>query len=169
MTGDALPRLADDGDDPAIGETPPTLQGYSFDGTPITIGPDSGDGKATMVVFLAHWCPHCNREVPRLVQWYEKDGGVPDDLNIVGVSTGTSDTGPELAALGVDPEGEVAVAGHGRRRGADGGPGVRPARLSVLRHHRRRRHGEGPPVGRDRDHRPRADHHRRPRLLTPDP
>ena len=31
--------------------------------------------------------------MPRLVQWYE-DGGVPDDLNIVGVSTGTSDAAP---------------------------------------------------------------------------
>ena len=32
----------------------------SFDGTPVEIAPD---GKAKLVVFLAHWCPHCRAEV----------------------------------------------------------------------------------------------------------
>ncbi len=42
-----------------------------------------------MVVFLAHWCPHCNREVPVLLSW-AKAGGVPADLDVIGVSTGVS-------------------------------------------------------------------------------
>jgi thiol-disulfide isomerase/thioredoxin len=84
VEGTALPQLADGGTDPALGATPPTLSGYSFDGSPITIDPSSGT--PTMVVFLAHWCPHCNREVPRLVEWND-GGGVPSDLQIIGVST----------------------------------------------------------------------------------
>ena len=41
-----------------------------------------------MLVFLAHWCPHCNREVPRLVAW-QADGMVPEGLDVIGVSTGS--------------------------------------------------------------------------------
>ena len=39
-----------------------------------------------MLVFLAHWCPHCNAEVPRLVAW-NNSGSVPDGLRVIGVST----------------------------------------------------------------------------------
>jgi len=91
VVGAALPRLEDPDDDPAIGETPPTLIGATFEGQPITIDP--GTGRAQMIVFLAHWCPHCNREVPRLVEWYE-GGGVPDDLDVIGVSTGADKSAP---------------------------------------------------------------------------
>lgn len=91
VTGDALEQLPEEGDDPDIGTTPPTLRGSGFDGAPIDIDPASG--KPTMVVFLAHWCPHCNREVPRLVDWND-DGGVPADLQIVGVSTAARDDAP---------------------------------------------------------------------------
>jgi cytochrome c biogenesis protein CcmG/thiol:disulfide interchange protein DsbE len=91
VTGAPLERLPDDGDDPDLGATPPTLTGYGFDGAPIAIDPASG--RPTMVVFLAHWCPHCNREVPRLVEWNDA-GEVPADLQIIGVSTGASDEAP---------------------------------------------------------------------------
>ena len=60
--------------DPALGETVPTLTGSSLgDGGTITIGPDTGDGKPQMIVFVAHWCPHCQREVP-LLTGLAKDG-----------------------------------------------------------------------------------------------
>lgn len=83
ITGDTLPPL---NTDEAVGATAPTLTGASFDGTPITIAP----GHPTLVVFLAHWCPHCQREVPVLVQW-AKDGGVPAGLDVIGVATATTD------------------------------------------------------------------------------
>jgi cytochrome c biogenesis protein CcmG/thiol:disulfide interchange protein DsbE len=85
VTGDALPTMPDSGTDAAIGKVAPTLTGQSlFDGTPLTINP--GDGKATLVVFVAHWCPHCQREVPLLVQWMSS-GQKPADLDVVAVST----------------------------------------------------------------------------------
>jgi thiol-disulfide isomerase/thioredoxin len=84
-TGDALPQLPESGDDPAVGKAAPTLTGYDLAGRPAKIDPGS-DGKATMLVFLAHWCPHCNAEVPVLTEWKEK-GLVPTNLRVVGITT----------------------------------------------------------------------------------
>ena len=87
MVGTALPPPPDSGADTAIGLAAPTLHGFTFDGSPIDITPDSG--RATMVVFLAHWCPHCNNEIPVILRWAES-GGVPPNLDIIGVSTSVS-------------------------------------------------------------------------------
>ena len=61
----------------------PALRGFHFDGSAIDIGANQ---RPFMVVFLAHWCPHCNREIPVLQSWSEL-GGVPAGMDIVGVST----------------------------------------------------------------------------------
>jgi thiol-disulfide isomerase/thioredoxin len=84
VTGTALAPMPKSGTDAAVGVTPPTLQGAAFTGTPVTITP--GTGGPMMVVFVAHWCPHCQREVPRLVKWIA-DGGPPAGLQIFAVST----------------------------------------------------------------------------------
>jgi cytochrome c biogenesis protein CcmG, thiol:disulfide interchange protein DsbE len=89
IDGTPLPELAA-GDDAAIGMTPPTLQGASFDGSPLEIIPGGTD---KMVVFLAHWCPHCNAEVPVLVEWQEK-GRVPEGLDVIGVATASDESAP---------------------------------------------------------------------------
>lgn len=92
ITGDALPTLAVEfgnwQDDAAIGSPAPTFVGKDFQGDEIVIDA-AATGKPYMIVFLAHWCPHCNREVPRLLDW-RKTGGIPDDLQIVGVATASS-------------------------------------------------------------------------------
>ena len=87
VTGDKLVSLENANTDPAVGVLAPTLAGQSFDGTSVSIEP--GDGQPYMVVFLAHWCPHCNAEIPRLVEWFES-GRVPKNLRVVGVSTAVS-------------------------------------------------------------------------------
>lgn len=76
---------------PDIGlcEPVPIVSGYDYAGDEITVDPAS-DGP-TLVVLLAHWCPHCNREIPVLNQWRDS-GEVPENLNIVGVSTGVDPT-----------------------------------------------------------------------------
>lgn len=87
VTGDALEPLGDTGVDAALGKKAPALTGARSNGSEVTIAPGS-TGKPTMLVFLAHWCPHCNREVPRLVEWNDK-GLVPDGLRVVGITTGS--------------------------------------------------------------------------------
>jgi thiol-disulfide isomerase/thioredoxin len=91
VVGEALEALSDSGDDSAIGLTAPTLNGFAFDGTSLSVTP--GDGNPYMVVFLAHWCPHCNDEVPRLIEWKES-GAVPADLQVIAVSTGVASDRP---------------------------------------------------------------------------
>lgn len=87
VAGDALPSLPETGADSAVGKAAPTITGYDLAGRPATIDPGS-DGKATMVVFLAHWCQFCNREIPTLNEWKEK-GLVPPNLRVIGVTTGS--------------------------------------------------------------------------------
>ncbi|MGA0879161.1 MAG: TlpA family protein disulfide reductase [Ilumatobacteraceae bacterium] len=84
VTGAALASLQDPSVDPAVGTTAPKLEGLAFDGSPVVVQP--GDGQAYLLVFLAHWCPHCNAEIPRLVTWFES-GRVPENLRVIGVST----------------------------------------------------------------------------------
>ena len=78
--------------DPAVGRAAPRLEGLSFDGTPVAITPD---GRPKLVVFLAHWCPHCQAEVPVIRQWLE-DGGQPEGVDLYAVSTGVSRDRPNF-------------------------------------------------------------------------
>jgi len=88
--GEMLVQLEDPNDDPARGKIAPVVNGFGFDGAPLTIEPT---GKPMLVVFLAHWCPHCNAEIPRLIEWKDS-GAMPADLGVVGVSTGARDDAP---------------------------------------------------------------------------
>jgi thiol-disulfide isomerase/thioredoxin len=91
VSGSALPRFGDDtANDPAIGTTIPTVTGKSFDGTPVTIQPT---GSPQMLMFVAHWCPHCQREVPIVSEWL-KQGGLPASVQLTTVATGTSADAP---------------------------------------------------------------------------
>ncbi len=83
ITGEPLPDLTAEGPDPAVGMTLPTLAGTGLDGEPMEIGPAGG---AQMIVALAHWCPHCQRELPMLVDMINS-GDVPDGVSVVGLST----------------------------------------------------------------------------------
>jgi thiol-disulfide isomerase/thioredoxin len=88
----ALPAFAGSGDDLAIGMPAPTLTGRSFDGAPVTIDPGS-TGSPTAIWFVAHWCPHCQAEVPRIVSLAE-GGQIPDGIDVYAVSTSTNPSAP---------------------------------------------------------------------------
>jgi thiol-disulfide isomerase/thioredoxin len=65
VTGSPLVDFPSNGNDKAIGSLVPTLSGRSLlDGADMTIAPN---GKPQVIVYLAHWCPHCQAEVPRIV------------------------------------------------------------------------------------------------------
>ena len=86
VVGESLPFLETDviEADPALGRAAPVVIGLDYDGDPVRI--DAAENGPTMVVVVAHWCPHCNDEIPVLNE-LRYQGAFPADLNIVGVST----------------------------------------------------------------------------------
>jgi thiol-disulfide isomerase/thioredoxin len=90
VTGAPLPLHTDAADDPAVGQAVPELRGASFDGSPVAI---TNDGKAKLVVFVAHWCPHCQRELPVLVRWLQA-GRLPGSVSLYMVSTAVDQARP---------------------------------------------------------------------------
>ena len=94
VTGEVLfPYDSAAAPDPSVGSPAPILSGFDFQGDAVTIDP-SANGPY-MIVFLAHWCPHCNAEVPRLLDW-KASGGVPPELNVLGVATAVSSSAPNF-------------------------------------------------------------------------
>lgn len=86
VSGTALPALPAPGNvDPALGQAAPVLRGTNFDGSIVETAP--APGQRRLLVFLAHWCPHCRAEVPRIVEW-NASGVKPADLAVTAVSTG---------------------------------------------------------------------------------
>ncbi len=84
IEGDPLPPFGSEVDDPAIGMRPPTIFGEAPDGTGHTVSGDLAD--PTLLVFLAHWCPACNEELPVYAE-LASSGLLPENLNVYGVLT----------------------------------------------------------------------------------
>ena len=89
LVGEALPPLPDGvsigtaSNDPTVGTLAPTLTATDFEGNEVTIGPD---GRPKAIYFLAHWCPHCQAEVPA-VQQLITEGSLPEGVDLYAVST----------------------------------------------------------------------------------
>jgi thiol-disulfide isomerase/thioredoxin len=88
VTGEPLPAFPNPAptspvSDPAFGASIPAVTGADFAGNPVEI---AADGTAKGIVFLAHWCSHCQAEVPRVTEWLAETGGVPG-TEIVAVAT----------------------------------------------------------------------------------
>ncbi len=58
-----------------------------------TITVDPADGTVRLIGFFAHWCPHCQREVPRVSQWIAENG-IPEGVEIIAVSTAVREGAP---------------------------------------------------------------------------
>lgn len=88
----AGPALTDfgDGNDPAVGAGAPVVRGSSFDGEPVVVG---AAGEPQLLFFLAHWCPHCQAEVPVITEWIEEEGP-PEGVALKAVSTGVNESAP---------------------------------------------------------------------------
>lgn len=86
VNGTALPAFGDSptlASDPAVGLVAPEIVGQDFAGNTVSI---TRDGTPKAVLFVAHWCPHCQNEVPRVQSWLNSGGGV-DGVDIITVST----------------------------------------------------------------------------------
>jgi cytochrome c biogenesis protein CcmG/thiol:disulfide interchange protein DsbE len=85
-----LPPFTASTGDPAIGQPIPEVDGTSFDGSPVAI---ATDGKAKILLFLAHWCPHCQREVPVVQSWLD-EGKLPAGVELISVATSIDPNAP---------------------------------------------------------------------------
>jgi len=90
VTGDPLPIFQASAGDAAVGLPAPVATGDGLGGGTVTVGEA---GSPTALVFLAHWCPHCQNEVPRVQAWLEAGGGV-DGVEIKSVATSTNSARP---------------------------------------------------------------------------
>lgn len=81
IVGDGLAPL--EASDTALGTIAPTFTAQTFEGSSINIG---GDGTARLYGFFAHWCPHCQAELPQVVDWLSSND-LPDGVEIVAIST----------------------------------------------------------------------------------
>jgi thiol-disulfide isomerase/thioredoxin len=91
ITGEALaPFTSSPAGDPAVGSPAPEVSGVGFHGTPISI---SNEGRPKVVLFLAHWCPHCQREVPAIAR-YLTENDFPDGIDFFAVATASSSDRP---------------------------------------------------------------------------
>ncbi len=118
ITGTSLARLQSPTNDVAAGQPAPVTTGPSFDGSTVTIGEA---GRPQVIIFLAHWCPHCQREVTLLQTWLDANGP-PEGVDLRSVATGIDPTLPNyppdawLESAGwsvpvlVDPTDAVATA-----------------------------------------------------------
>jgi thiol-disulfide isomerase/thioredoxin len=86
VDGDALPLYDAAQADASIGATIPGVDGADWDGTEVSIG---DDGRAKIIVFLAHWCPVCQDEVPIITSWLAA-GLLPENVDMYTVATGIS-------------------------------------------------------------------------------
>jgi thiol-disulfide isomerase/thioredoxin len=86
IEGDALPEYGGDPtSDAAVGTVAPTVTATDLRGGELSIAPD---GRTKVLIFLAHWCPHCQAEVPVLQDWVEDSGGLPADIDVLSIATG---------------------------------------------------------------------------------
>lgn len=87
VSGTALSTLRTPDD--AIGKPGPALSGVDPTGTAVNY--ESGDGTGRLMLFLAHWCPYCNQELP-IISEYLANNDLPEGVEIVAVSTGQDET-----------------------------------------------------------------------------
>lgn len=85
VTGTPLPLLNPEAGDPTVGLLAPTAAGTDWNDNQTTI---EADGRSKIIVFLAHWCPHCQAEVPVVQSWLDS-GNLPDDVDMYSVTTST--------------------------------------------------------------------------------
>jgi thiol-disulfide isomerase/thioredoxin len=86
LRGDALPPFADP--DEAVGRVVPAISAQTLGGDRVEL---LADGTARLFGFFAHWCPHCQAEVPRVVAWLGENQ-LPEGLEVIAVSTGVEPT-----------------------------------------------------------------------------
>ena len=91
IEGAPLPRFEGEEPDPAMEMRAPSFAATTFDGTEVSVL--TGDGTAKVIGFFAHWCPHCQRELPRIADWMAVNQ-LPAGVEVIAVSTAVDPGSP---------------------------------------------------------------------------
>ena len=84
VNGESLPQYAGENDDNiALGLSAPTFSAPDQNSEIFNL---EKNGNSKALLFLAHWCPHCQREVP-VVQSFIDSNGVPPGIDVIAVAT----------------------------------------------------------------------------------
>ena len=75
--------------EPAANFDAPIISGTDINGNQIST--DSNDPR--IILFLAHWCPHCQQEVKTIQKWINENGN-PDPIKIYAVLTSINSSQP---------------------------------------------------------------------------
>ncbi len=87
VSGNALPPFAVP--DPAVGLVAPGIVATTLDGERVSV---ASDGSARVMGFFAHWCPHCQAELPQVVDWLAASD-LPGSVEVMAVSTSVRSDG----------------------------------------------------------------------------
>tara|TARA_B100000886_G_scaffold19297_1_gene12414 strand:+ start:503 stop:1129 length:627 start_codon:yes stop_codon:yes gene_type:complete len=84
VTGDLLPEFAGDNDDNiALGLAAPVFSAPNENSEIVSL---EKNGNAKALLFLAHWCGYCQKEVP-VVQGFIDSAGVPPGVDVIAIAT----------------------------------------------------------------------------------
>ncbi|MBP9115101.1 MAG: TlpA family protein disulfide reductase [Acidimicrobiia bacterium] len=74
--------------DTEIGKIVPTITAKDFQDKDVTIAPGK---KPYVLAFVAHWCIHCQREIPLFVR-LNNENKIPKNIEVYAIATGTDTT-----------------------------------------------------------------------------
>ena len=84
VTGDLLPEFAGENDDNiALGLAAPIFSAPNENSEIVSL---EKNGNAKALLFLAHWCGYCQKEVP-VVQGFIDSAGVPQGVDVIAIAT----------------------------------------------------------------------------------
>ena len=84
VTGDLLPEFAGENDDNiALGLAAPIFSAPNENSEIVSL---EKNGNAKALLFLAHWCGYCQKEVP-VVQGFIDSAGVPAGVDVIAIAT----------------------------------------------------------------------------------
>ena len=84
VTGDLLPEFAGENDDNiALGLAAPIFSAPNENSEIVSL---EKNGNSKALLFLAHWCGYCQKEVP-VVQGFIDSAGVPPGVDVIAIAT----------------------------------------------------------------------------------
>jgi len=87
VEGEFLPAM-ENRYDPAVGLAAPLIKGVDMAGNPVVL---QEYAETTIVIVLAHWCPHCRNEVRELASYF-LDNPLPEGIRVVSIATSINPT-----------------------------------------------------------------------------